>query len=240
MKDNHWITTNYIAHRGLHDSTHPENTLAAFERAVLHGFDIELDIRLTKDNQLVVIHDNNLQRLCNVAKHVSKMEYSEIAKLRINQTNHTIPLLTDVLNIVPSSHHLMIELKSGPKNRTLVRELKRVMEKYNHEYVVLSFNPIVVNLCKKELPDILRGQIAKKYHWFPNVFTLLLTNLCFNFLTKPDFIIYKIKDLPRKKLDTLYQKGMIVLTYTARSEQELEFVRKRYHNAVFEHFIPKK
>ena len=60
----------YIAHRGLFEngSDHPENSLAAFKRAVEEDFGIELDVQLTKDDKLVVFHDGDLKRICGINK----------------------------------------------------------------------------------------------------------------------------------------------------------------------------
>ena len=59
-----------IAHRGLFDnhSEAPENSLAAFRKAVDQGFGIELDVQLTKDGKLVVFHDFDLKRMCGIHK----------------------------------------------------------------------------------------------------------------------------------------------------------------------------
>ncbi|MBQ7865592.1 MAG: glycerophosphodiester phosphodiesterase, partial [Clostridia bacterium] len=56
------------AHRGLWNATLPENSMAAFRNAVAHGFGMELDVHLTKDDQLVVFHDDSLLRMCGVDK----------------------------------------------------------------------------------------------------------------------------------------------------------------------------
>ena len=60
------------AHRGLHDNEHgiPENSMAAFQRAVDKGYGIELDVHLTADNQLVVFHDDTLTRMCGINKKI--------------------------------------------------------------------------------------------------------------------------------------------------------------------------
>lgn len=60
----------YYAHRGLHYNAGnaPENTMAAFERAVKAGYGIELDVQLTKDGQVVVTHDFHLRRNCGLIK----------------------------------------------------------------------------------------------------------------------------------------------------------------------------
>ncbi len=57
-----------FAHRGLHDNPGgiPENSLAAFRRARAHGYGVELDVQLSKDGQVVVFHDDTLDRVCGV------------------------------------------------------------------------------------------------------------------------------------------------------------------------------
>ena len=79
---------NYYAHRGLHDAEHgiPENSMAAFARAVEAGVGIELDVQLTKDEQVVVFHDFDLKRICSADGEVSDYTYEELQKLFICQT----------------------------------------------------------------------------------------------------------------------------------------------------------
>ena len=58
-----------IAHRGIHDNIDiPENTLQAFKKAVKNNISIELDVQLTKDNVLVIFHDDNLKRMTGINK----------------------------------------------------------------------------------------------------------------------------------------------------------------------------
>ncbi len=75
----------YYAHRGLHNNAGnaPENSLAAFEKAVKAGYGIELDVQLTKDNQVVVTHDFHLRRNCNVQKEVNQCTYEELQRYPI-------------------------------------------------------------------------------------------------------------------------------------------------------------
>ena len=55
-----WIVKTPIAHRGLHDDNKPENSLSAFKNAIKHGYAIEIDLQMTKDNKIVVFHDDTL------------------------------------------------------------------------------------------------------------------------------------------------------------------------------------
>ena len=71
-----WVIKNPIAHRGLHNFELPENSLPAFENSVAHGFAIELDIRLTDDQKIIVFHDEKLSRMTDRDGYVSNLNSS--------------------------------------------------------------------------------------------------------------------------------------------------------------------
>mgnify|MGYP000238327751 CR=1 FL=1 len=73
----------FFAHRGLHDNNHqiPENSLAAFQRAVDAGYGIELDVQLTKDEKMVVCHDFDLKRICGADVKVRDLTFEELQAL---------------------------------------------------------------------------------------------------------------------------------------------------------------
>ncbi len=114
------------------------------------------------------------------------------------------------------------------------------MEDYKIKYAAHSFDSRIVNQFRKQDSSVIRGQIASTFPKEKAIYYKLIKHCLLNFITKPDFTNYDFKDLPRKKLDKFYRKGHMVLSYVVRSEEELAFVRKRYDNAVFENFIPKK
>jgi len=237
MKDLKWICEGYFAHRGLHNKTLPENSLPAFNNAVRKGYHIELDIRITKDNKIVVIHDSNLARLTGCDIVVEKSTYSTIKEHSLLDSNECIPLLSDVLSTLPETTEFLIELKSSKRNKDLVTSFLELISHYPHKYAIHSFDPRILHLFKKIDSTIIRGQISKAYK---GIGGRLLTKLSFNFWTKPDFINYKFEDLPRKQLDKLKANGMMILSYVVRNEKQLAFVKKHYDNAVFEQFEPKK
>ena len=81
------------AHRGLHsrDKSVPENSLEAFRLAAEAGYGIELDVQLSKDGQVVVFHDDTLDRVCGVHVRVDELTLSELRELRLCGTDQTIP-----------------------------------------------------------------------------------------------------------------------------------------------------
>lgn len=102
----------FIAHRGLHQEREvPENSLLAFQKAVDKLYSIELDITITKDEQIVVFHDDNLFRLCEVNKNIEDVEYSYLKKLYLYDTKEYIPLLEEVLYLVNLSSTLFNKTK---------------------------------------------------------------------------------------------------------------------------------
>lgn len=237
-KDMEWIKTGYFAHRGLHNGKDiPENSMRAFFEAIDNGYDIECDIQLTKDKQMVVFHDEHMKRLCNINKRVQDENYDDIKDCKILNTNETMPLLTELLDSIPVTTKLLIELKPHKNKKEVVRYFLEIMENYSNTFAIHSFDPGIVYQFRKQAPKIIRGQIAQMFT-DRGLLGKLAGHLVFNRFTKPDWINYGIKDLPRKKLDRLKARGLVICSYTARSEEELAFVRKHYHNAVFEHFKP--
>jgi len=240
MKNLEWIRTEYFAHRGLHNKVYPENTLGAFKNAVKYEFDIELDIRLSKDQQVVVFHDQNLLRLCDENLNVDEVTFEDLRKYPIHKTNERIPLLQEVLDTLPKETKYLIELKTVKNPKVFVSIFISFMKEYDTTYAVHSFDPRIINEFRKQDPSIIRGQIASTFKGKSLFAKLLVKNLHTNIITKPDFTNYRFEDLPRKKLDKLHSKGHIVISYVAKNEKNLNYVRSRYDNAVFENFIPTK
>ncbi|MCF7925342.1 MAG: glycerophosphodiester phosphodiesterase [Candidatus Izimaplasma sp.] len=240
-KDLTWIKTNYFAHRGLYNNDDiPENTIAAFLNAVDHGYDIECDVRLTKDDQLIVFHDETLHRLAQKDMIVCAHNYNELKTMTLLDTKETIPLLKNVLDALPQTTAYLIEFKPVKSAKRLVTLFLELMDNYEVPYAIHSYDPFVLYQFKKQAPQIIRGQISETFPNKKGIKYFLLKHMAFNCLTKPDFINYRFEDLPRKQLDKLRHKGMPILSFSARSEADLAFVKMHYDNAVFEHFMPKK
>ena len=86
-----------FAHRGLHsrDMSVPENSLEAFRLAAKAGYGIELDVQLSRDGQVVVFHDDTLDRVCGVHARVDEKSYDELRALGLCGTNNRIPLFSE-------------------------------------------------------------------------------------------------------------------------------------------------
>ena len=108
------LNGNVIAHRGIFDNeTVPENSIPAFKKAIKENIPIELDVQLTKDNVLVVFHDDNLSRMTGKDIDIQKVNYSEIKDVKLLNTNEVIPTFEEILKLVDNKVLLNIEIKSN-------------------------------------------------------------------------------------------------------------------------------
>ena len=90
-----------IAHRGVFDNKSvPENSMLSFKNAIKYNYPIELDVQLTKDNKLVVFHDDNLLRMTGYDKLLQEANYSEISNLKLLNANENIPTFNEVLKLI--------------------------------------------------------------------------------------------------------------------------------------------
>ncbi len=187
------------AHRGLHsrDREVPENSLSAFRMAARDGYGIELDVQLSRDGRVVVFHDNTLDRVCGVHAKVEDLSWEELQKLRLCGTEERIPLFTEVLASISGCEALIVELKNGSHNKELCEKTCAQLADYRGNVCIESFNPMIVAWFRFHAPDLVRGQLATSLKDYredgigrPAAF--LLHNTLLNFLSRPQFIAYRI------------------------------------------------
>lgn len=120
-----------IAHRGAsHDA--PENTLAAVKLAWERGADaVEIDVRLSRDGRIVLMHDSTIRRTAGIDAKVAHLTLAELKSFDVGRwkgaewSGERIPTLAEVLAALPEGKRLFIELKVG---REIVPELTRVLK----------------------------------------------------------------------------------------------------------------
>lgn len=196
------FTGSRFAHRGLHskDKSVPENSFTAFRLAVENGYGIELDIRFTKDKQLVVFHDDTLLRMCGIDRRVDEFTYEELLEFRLLDSTEQIPLFSEVLSLVDGQIPLLVELKTGPENPLLCSQAYAMLQQYHGPYCIESFHPMIVRWFKKNAPQVLRGQLSAPPQAFEgtlsHVSAFLLSRLLTNFLARPHFIAYHKGKIP--------------------------------------------
>lgn len=232
------------AHRGWHDKPHiPENSLAAFRRAAEAGLGAELDVHLTRDGRLAVIHDSDLQRVCGAAGTVEALTAAELAAYRLEGTEEPIPFLEEVLAIFQGRQPLVVELKpAGGNHDALTEAAMTVLDQFSVPYCVESFDPRVLLWLRKNRPEVLRGQLAKSFLRSPEGQCLwnriALTNLFYNAATRPDFIAYRFQErkTPAVRLCRLF--GLRSAYWTLTQPEELAAAEREGALPIFEQFDP--
>ncbi|MBR5093589.1 MAG: glycerophosphodiester phosphodiesterase [Oscillospiraceae bacterium] len=231
-----------IAHRGLHsrDKSVPENSLEAFRLAAEAGYGMELDVQLTRDGQVVVFHDNDLERVCGVLDRVDEWSFEELQTLGLCGTAHKIPLFSQVLDVVHGRTPLIVELKSGRRNKELCEKTYALLENYRGEVCVESFDPSIVAWFRRHGKDLLRGQLSAPTQDFVDdglskVQGFVLSRCMLNFLARPQFIAYKIgpRPLPVRFAEWL---GAMKVGWTSHEPRN----EKGRDTVIFEFYKPKQ
>lgn len=230
-----------FAHRGYHCAPKgiPENSMLAFKAAIDHGYGIELDLHLTLDGHLAVFHDDTLTRICHRAGKIEDMTLARLKECRLSHTSETIPLFQDVLALTDGQVPLLIELKIPGRSLKICQKTYELLKGYNGDYLIQSFNCLGLWWFRRHAPEVLRGQLSSKLTkdslrepWLLRLFTEVL--LC-NIFSRPDFISYKLKDLPVfpvSFLRTVFHTPVAV--WTLRTREALKTGVQHYEMQIFE------
>ena len=218
------LLTSY-AHRGLHGGGIPENSLAAFERACEAGYGIELDVQLSSDGKVMAFHDYSLTRMTGREEKLSELTASELATLRLADTDQTIPTLVEVLELVDGRVPLLVELKGENLDTALCEKVAPLLTGYKGAYCIESFNPLLLRGMQKYLPNVFYGLLYTNTCREKGKRTLLYTALsamCLNCVARPHFIAYDYREresLPVRITTKFYKAPRFI--WTVRDADEL-------------------
>ena len=225
-----------IAHRGLHKNKEiPENSLLAFKKAIEKSYSIELDINITKDNQIVVFHDEDLKRVCNVDKKIEEVDYEFLQNLPLFDTNEKIPLLKEVLSLVDLKKNifLIIEIKKHKNIGVLEKLLLEMLDSYKIEYFICSFQSDILSWFRKNKKDLKIGlifqKLPKKFEKYENLIFLYKYSKI-----KPDFVSLDYKLFQSKIFDFCKNKDLEILIWTIRKNNQYDKIYTKISGVIFE------
>lgn len=143
------------SHRGTHNDF-PENSMAAFKKGIELGIDvIELDVRHTKDDSLVVMHDGSVDRTTNGKGKVSDLTFEEIRKLRLKfngqLTDQQVPTLEEALNLAKGKILVDLDIKTNK-----IPEIMKVVDRTKTVNTTMFFlgRPVYAKMIKEKNPGI--------------------------------------------------------------------------------------
>ncbi len=241
-----WLAARPIAHRALHGGALVENTLGAAAAAVAANYGIETDLQLTADGEVIVFHDDALDRLTKATGPVKAKTLAELKKIALKDSGERIPTLRELLALVAGRTPLILELKSAwDGDDRLVARVATDLTSYAGPVAAMSFDPRMVEALRKHAPGLPRGIVAERYYrgayWnkLPWSRKFGLGNLLHFLSTRPHFVAYRVQDLPAiAPLLARHGLGMPLLTWIVRTKAERRRARFWANQMIFEGFRP--
>jgi glycerophosphoryl diester phosphodiesterase len=172
-----------IAHRGAsHDA--PENTLAAIRLGWAQGADaVEIDVHLSQDGQVVVIHDATLHKTAGVRRRVALQTVAELQSFDVGSWKHArfagerVPTLAEALATIPKGKRLFVEIKCGPECIPAFANTFRASRKTASQVVPIGFGSETMQGIKQALPELEVAWVAEFRRtvrgWSPKAETLI-------------------------------------------------------------------
>jgi glycerophosphoryl diester phosphodiesterase len=243
-----WLTARPVAHRGLHDASRGivENMPAAAEAAIAGNFTIECDIQLTSDGEAMVHHDDDLGRLTEGSGALKTKTAAELKAVRFKGTAERMMTLTDLCDLVAGRVPLVIEVKSHfDGDRKLVKRMAEVLSVYQGPAVGMSFDPDQVIGLRELIPSRTRGIVAEHDYTvadWPDASPEQrrgMTHLRHLFRTRPDFVAYRVDELPSAApwlARNLFRCPL--LTWTVRTPEQRGRAARFADQMIFEGFVP--
>lgn len=215
-----WLTQWEYAHRGLHSPFLPENSIGAARAAMEAGLGIECDIQRSRDDQPMVFHDWQLERLTDAAGLTEVHSAGDLEALVLSESEDRMPRLEALLQQVEGAVPLLIEIKSRPDydvERTCTSVAKQ-LDGYSGDHAVMSFDPRVGKWLAENSPDTVRGLVCTDAddldfagRWRgPGALET----------AQPDFLAVDIRDLPGAIFQLWRDSGRPLLSWTVRNLEQ--------------------
>ena len=205
------------AHRGS-SSEAPENTIPAFEKAIEEGADyVEMDVRLTSDGELVLMHDPSTERTTGVDKLVCDSTYEELQQLDAGAeypeeyAGTKIPTLKDAIDTCKGKVMMNIELKTVRNDGELEKKVAELLRE-NHmeeQCIVTSFKQRSLVRIKKDDPDIVTGYIYSFGYSNRTNYEAM------------DVLSIDARYLTRQVVAGAHKKGIMVCAWTVNTSSEM-------------------
>ncbi|MCY7270831.1 MAG: glycerophosphodiester phosphodiesterase, partial [Sphingomonas bacterium] len=149
-----------FAHRGLHCAPAIiENSLASFAASLGLGAGIECDLRLTADDQILVFHDADAQRLCGSPEIIGRSTLAQLAHLQLG--GQPLPTLAQLLALVGGGAPMLLEAKVNRDLFRFGRVLVAALDGYSGPTGVMSFHPGLMRWLKANAPHLRRGLVIR-------------------------------------------------------------------------------
>ncbi len=216
-----------VAHRGLHNEEFTENGLKAFKNAIDHDLTFELDIHLTKDNELIVCHDSDLIRTTGKSGIIEDLTLKEIKENYRLLDGEEVPTFQEVLDLNQEKEIIVTELKTYKDNwKPLAKKAKEVLKQIKDpkKIIMISFDPRALLLMGHRYQRQLLVCLEKKWVWKLRGFF--------------DSVDLDERMVASKEVQNYRKSGRIVNVWTIESEERLKEVSPYVDMVTFQLFDP--
>ena len=203
-----------VGHRGAR-AYEPENTLRSFEKAIEFGVDaVELDVRRTKDDEIVVIHDANVSKTTNGEGSVNELTLEEIKQF-VTEKGEKIPTLEEALDFLDKKVKILLELKEmGFEKKVLNLIHERGLDK---NIVIVSFIEEALRKVR-ELDNKIETGLIYVRHKNPISAALEL---------KASYLLSFYRFTHTSNVQKAHEKGLKVIVWTINNQEEVsDYVKK--------------
>lgn len=239
-----WLTARPIAHRGLHDPSKGvvENSLGSLRAALVKGYAVECDLRLSRDGKVFVFHDDDLDRLTGDSGAFDARDAGELRQISLSGSEDKIASLENWLATAQGAVPLILELKSDfSGNLALAAAVAAVLGGYEGPVAVKSFDPGLIAVMRSMDAPWPLGMVAQdSYGDFVGLSQtqcIRLSRFTHASETTPDFLSWRAADLPQPVCELARAcAGIPVMTWTIRSPEQAAVARRHADQIVFEGF----
>lgn len=198
-----------IGHRGAAGHV-LENTLGSIEKAIELGVDyVEIDLRLTRDGHVVVLHDAMVDRTTRGYGRIKDLTLAQVKRLKTKDGQH-VPTLEDVLKLVDGRVGLMLELKV----RGLVKPVTKIVERsgFSSPVIYASFNHTELSRIRRILPHVNILALFKKGPIRPKILVETL---------HPTHVGIHWEHITKRSLEAAQEAGLHVFVYTVNDVDDI-------------------
>lgn len=210
-----------IAHRGASGYA-PENTLAAFKKALLMDVDmIEFDVRALSSGEVILMHDHRLNRTTNGTSYIHTYSFADLRKLNAGD-NEIIPTLQEVLDLVDRKVPVNIEIKGTGSARAVAGIVEEYLARgwKTSDFLISSFDHPQLQEFKKLMPAIDIGALTN---------TILLNYAVFAQELNATAVCLEDEFINDQYIQDAHDRGLKVYVYTVN---DIEEVQRLYHMGV--------
>jgi glycerophosphoryl diester phosphodiesterase len=245
-----WLAGRPVAHRGFHDraARRIENSVSAARAAIAHGYAIECDVQISADGQAMVFHDFELERLTGAQGRVDALCARDLQALTLSNADDVIPTLESWLADIAGATPVICEIKSAfDGDLRLAARAAQIAAVYAGPIALKSFDPNVIAFLRREaaelgVPHVPLGIVAEAgfageaWTFLSDEQRLGMSTLTHWSKTAPDFLSWRVADLPHATPSLCRAYGVPVLAWTVRTREGAARAGEFADQMIFEGF----